>query len=336
MTSGTPVIVMRAVDDVWKGRCDERILGYLGCDSLERSRWHLDCRDPLRCRGDRPADAWRVPLRNRFYFLILIALLQGGNWPRREDWRVVAGLGLLFFGLFPILFNASLLHTTAARGALALATVPLQTLIVGALFGVEPLTGRKLTGVLVAMAGVAIALLSRLSGVLAPEAAWIGDLLMIGAALCMAFCNVWSKPLVRRSGPLQFTAMMMASGALFLVIVAWLNGGFHTASQFSVEQWLAVLYLGVIGSAVTFYLWAFALQRTTPTNVAVSVTVNPVVASLMRVMLLERALALEPGRRLARRMRGYRDRRHQGSRRDQRKTRSSGNQVALTQALVCD
>ena len=38
------------------------------------------------------------------------------------------------------------------------------------------------------------------------------------------------------------------------------------------------IYLGAFGSALTFYLWAFALARTTPTRVAISVTVNPVAA----------------------------------------------------------
>lgn len=51
-------------------------------------------------------------------------------------------------------------------------------------------------------------------------------------------------------------------------------------------QWLAIGYLGLFGSALTFFLWAFALGRTTPTKVAISVTVNPVTASLVGAVLL--------------------------------------------------
>src|ERR1700755_48110 len=54
-----------------------------------------------------------------FLLLLPVALLQGGRCPARRDWSSVAGLGVLYFGLFPILFNASLIFTTAARGALA-------------------------------------------------------------------------------------------------------------------------------------------------------------------------------------------------------------------------
>jgi drug/metabolite transporter (DMT)-like permease len=125
-----------------------------------------------------------------------------------------------------------------------LATEPLLTLIVAALFGVEPLTSRKLGGVLVAMAGLAIALISVAS---APEAAWSGDLLMVAAALCLAICNVWSKPLIRRSGPLTFIAMMVGCGTMFLIVVSWMHGGRIAAYQFNFEQWLAVSYLGIVG-----------------------------------------------------------------------------------------
>ena len=56
-------------------------------------------------------------------------------------------------------------------------------------------------------------------------------------------------------------------------------------------QWLAALYLGAFGAALTFYLWAFALERTTPTRVAISVTVNPITASIVGAVLLHEPLS---------------------------------------------
>jgi len=221
-------------------------------------------------------------------FLLPIAWLRQGRWPARPDWPGVAGLGLLFFGLFPILFNAALVFTTAARGALALSTLPLLTMVAAAALGVERLSPHKTIGMLIAMAGVAIALLSGLSD--APAGAWRGDLLMVGAALCMALYNVWSRPFIRRSGPVTFTAAAMAVGAVILIALSWSRGSFVPISAFNGPQWLAILYLGVLGGAIIFYLWAFALERTTPTLVAVSVTVNPVTASLFGDFLLGEAL----------------------------------------------
>ncbi|HMJ29004.1 MAG TPA: DMT family transporter [Xanthobacteraceae bacterium] len=223
-----------------------------------------------------------------FVLLLPVALLRG-NWPARRDWLGVAALGLLFFALFPMLFNASLIFTTAARGALALSTLPLLTMLVGAALGSEPLTGRKTTGVLVAMLGVALALLSGLTS--APPGAWRGDLLMIAAALCMAFYSIWSKPFIRRSGPIAFTTLAMGVGAACLIAISWFRGSFAPVSEFAMPQWLAAVYLGAFGAALTFYLWAFALERTTATRVAISVTVNPISASLVGAALLHEPLS---------------------------------------------
>jgi len=220
-----------------------------------------------------------------FIFLLPIALIQGEKWPARNDWAAAAGLGLLFFGLFPILFNASLIFTTAARGALALSTLPLLTMMVGAALGVEPLTMRKTAGVFIATMGVAVALLSSLAS--APAGAWRGDALMVCAAFCMALYSVWSKPYIQRSGPIPFTTMAMSVGALFLVTVSAISGSFEPVAAFGPPQWLAVIYLGLFGSALTFYLWAFALSRTTPTRVAISVTINPITAALVGAVLLD-------------------------------------------------
>ena len=59
--------------------------------------------------------------------LLPLALIKKEPWPGTRDWPAVIGLALLFFVLFPVLFNAALIYTTAARGALALSTMPLIT-----------------------------------------------------------------------------------------------------------------------------------------------------------------------------------------------------------------
>jgi drug/metabolite transporter (DMT)-like permease len=223
-----------------------------------------------------------------FLLLLPFGWLRGDRWPASRDWLGTALLGLLYFTLFPILFNASLIFTTAARGALALSTLPLLTMVIGALLGSERLTWRKSIGVLLAMLGVALALLSGLA--FAPAGAWRGDLLMVGAALCMAFYSIWSKPLIRRSSSIGFTAMSMGVGASALVLLSLWRESLAPAATFGAAQWFAAIYLGAFGAALTFYLWALALERTTPTRVAISVTVNPVTASLVGAFLLDEPL----------------------------------------------
>jgi drug/metabolite transporter (DMT)-like permease len=219
-----------------------------------------------------------------FMLLLPFALRGGRSWPKRGDWSRVAALGLLFFGAFPVLFNASLAFTTAARGAMALSTLPLLTMVVAAVFKVERLTQRKAMGVFTAMAGVALALLAGFSD--APAKAWRGDLLMVSAALCMAIYSVASKPFIRRSDPITFTVVAMGVGALALTLASSGLGSFEPVRAFGPGQWAALGFLGAFGGALTFFLWAFALQRTTPTRVAISIAVNPLAAALVGALLV--------------------------------------------------
>ena len=134
-----------------------------------------------------------------FLVVLPVALVLRAKLPPRTDWLAVCVLGVCFFGLFFVLYNIAVAYTTAARASLALSTLPLQTMIVAALLGIEPLTARKSLGVAVAMLGVFTALASGLAA--APEGAWRGELIMTGAVLCMALQCVVAAfyPAVKRA-----------------------------------------------------------------------------------------------------------------------------------------
>ena len=225
-----------------------------------------------------------------FLLLLPLALALGRRWPRGRDWLGVAGLGTLFFAVFFVFYNAAFIYTTAARGALALSAMPLLTMAIAALLGIEKLSVRKGAGVAIAVGGVAVALASGLGD--APPGAWRGDLIMAGGAVCMALYNVWSRPFIARSSALGFLTAGMGIGAACLVATAWLRGGFGAALEFGAPQWTAVASLGFFASALSFYLWVFALERTTPTRVANTITVNPVTAALLAVPLLGEPIGL--------------------------------------------
>jgi drug/metabolite transporter (DMT)-like permease len=219
-----------------------------------------------------------------FACLLPMAVWLRVPWPPRRDWPAVAILGVCFFGLFFVLYNVAIGFTTAARASLALATLPLHTMVVGALLGIEPLTKRKSIGVSIAVLGVIAALASGLSA--APSGAWRGELIMTGAVLCMAFYNVWSRPFIQRSSALGFLTVGMGAGAAALILVGSLTGSVAVLRSLSTPQWIAGIYLGVSGGALAFILWVMALERATPTRVASTMTVNPIAAGLLATQLV--------------------------------------------------
>lgn len=225
-----------------------------------------------------------------FLLLVPIALGLRSRWPSGRDWLGVAMLGILFFAVFFGLFNFSLRYTTAARGALAVSTLPLMTMLVAAALRIEPLTKRKSVGVLIAMGGVAVALVTGLRE--APEGAWRGDSTMVVGTLCFALYSVWSRPFIARSSPLGFVTAGMGSGSFVVCLIALAGGGFASAGDFGIGQWAAIVYLGIFGAALTFFLWVFALARTTPTKVTNTITLNPVMASIVATFLVDEPIGL--------------------------------------------
>ncbi len=220
-----------------------------------------------------------------FLCVLPVALLLRVRWPQRSDWLGVASLGVCYFGLFFVFYNIAVSYTTAARASLALSTLPLQTMVVAALLGIEPLTARKTAGVVIAMLGVFAALASGLSA--APPGAWRGELIMTGAVLCMAFYNVWSRPFMQRSSPLGYLTVGMGAGAAALILIGMSTGRAAVLWTFSASEWIAGVYLGVAGGALAFILWVLALQRATPTRVANTMTVNPIAAGLLAAQLVD-------------------------------------------------
>lgn len=205
----------------------------------------------------------------------------------RADLLAIAALGALFFGVFPYTFSAALTHIPSSRTAIILATMPLVTMVVSRLRGYDQITLPKVSGQLLAFGGLWFALhSSNASATMAPDA-WKGDLLAGATALIGAFFNVFSRPYLKRYPSLLVTSLAMIAGVLFLAPLAATQGVFSHVPAFTATGWMALLFLGTLGGAFSFGLWNWALERSTPSRVAVFITLNPITAVLLGSLLLQ-------------------------------------------------
>jgi len=277
-----PAADQEAILSEWLGVLIAIVSSSLGGTAAAVTRYLVKDADPLTLAILR----WGIG----FLCVLPIAFILRASWPRRSDWPAVAALGISFFGLFFIFYNIAVSYTTAARASLALSTLPLQTMLVAAVLGAEPLTMRKSAGVVIAILGVFAALASGLSA--APSGAWRGELIMTGAVLCMSFYNVLSRPLMQRSSALGFLTVGMGFGAAVLTLAGLVTDRMSILRGFGTPQWIAGAYLGIGGGALAFILWVMALQRATPTRVANTMTVNPIAAALLATQLVDEAITL--------------------------------------------
>jgi drug/metabolite transporter (DMT)-like permease len=208
-----------------------------------------------------------------------------------RDLATLAALGALFFGFFPWAFSASLHYTTAARGAIGLATIPIQTLMVAVLFGREALTRTKILSVSLACAGIVVAIGSAALHIRSVDSL-MGDGLMLLGALCAAVYSVFSRPILQRYDALFVTAAAMGCGAFTLLPLAAMGGAVTAVPAFTSHGWFALLFLGTMGGAMQFALFTWALRWLPPSRTVIYLTLTPISAMFLAALLLGEAITM--------------------------------------------
>jgi drug/metabolite transporter (DMT)-like permease len=227
--------------------------------------------------------------------LVFVLLLVGARnllHVRWHDLPLFALLGAILFTVFPVTFNASLRLIEASRGALILATIPLWSALLARIARSERLSPRQVVGVFLSLGGVGLALAERGLGWQGGLGSLAGDGLMIVTALCGAAYAVLAQRAFARYSALTVTTYAMVLGTLLLLPSALVEGLVGVLLRLDRQTVALLVFLGVFGGALGFFLWTFALTRLTPTQVAVYINLNPLVAMVLAATLLAERLTI--------------------------------------------
>lgn len=158
----------------------------------------------------------------------------------------------------------------------------------------ERLTAGRLAGVVVGFLGVVVIFSNDLRG-LGGERVLEGSLVMLGSPCIAAVGQVGVKRWGAGVHPFNLTAPPMLLAA---VLMGGAAGVFEHDAPFELSAGpvLALLYLAVVGSAVTFTLYFWLLSRHSATGVSLITYGMPVVAVLVGALFLDEQLS---GRALA-------------------------------------
>ncbi|MEU9498001.1 EamA family transporter [Streptomyces sp. NPDC048196] len=206
---------------------------------------------------------------------VAAAVLGAAGRPRLRSftaaqWRPVLGLALVFAGM-----NLSL-YTAIERIGLGLAVTleflgPLTVVLTG--------SRRRLDLVAALAAGGAVVVLARPT----PSTDYLGIGFALLAAICWG-CYILCNRIVgtRLPGLEGSAAAALVSGALYLPVGAWVL--WHHSP--TTEALVCALAAGVLSSAVPFVSDLLALRRVPPHFFGVFMSVNPVFAALIGLIVL--------------------------------------------------
>ncbi|MDF9775262.1 drug/metabolite exporter YedA [Pseudomonas baetica] len=211
---------------------------------------------------------------------------RGAPAPTWAQWKAAGVIGVLLLACGNGAVSVAE-HTGVASGvaALAVATVPLFTLLCGYFWGARN-TRLEWAGIVLGLIG--IAMLNLGSNL---QSSPLGAALLIFAAATWAFGSVWSKHLPLPQGAMASAVEMLVGGVVLLIGSA--VSGEHLEKVPPIEGWAALAYLTVFGSIIAFNAYMYLLKHVRPAAATSYAYVNPAVAVLLGIVFVGETIGIE-------------------------------------------
>lgn len=179
--------------------------------------------------------------------------------------------------------------STAINASILISTIPVFTLIVAVVLKKETFSPIKFIGVLIAMAGVLNLLGIRnfnLTGHLA------GNLLIILNSLLYSIYLVISKPFLEKYKPFTLVTYVFVFAAMEISILTIPELIKIDYASIPASGYFPVIILIVFGTFLPYLIVNFALKNTNSSVVAIYTYVQPVIGSLLAIVLVGETLSL--------------------------------------------
>jgi len=212
--------------------------------------------------------------------LLLVLAAQKRGLPSGPALRGALAYGVLGFGAAYAFAYRALLEISAATGQVILALVPLLTLLLATLHGLERFRWRGLAGGCLALAGIWI--------VFREQLALDVPLAASAAALASAACMAEGAVVIKRYGGsdvVATNALAMTVGTAILLALSLVFGE-RQALPSVPGTWGAVLYLALAGSVLLFVLYLRVLARWTASATSYLFVLFPFVTAGLAALLL--------------------------------------------------
>ncbi|HUX51119.1 MAG TPA: DMT family transporter [Spirochaetia bacterium] len=224
---------------------------------------------------------------------VFAVILARNGFPRfsRSDHLKMALLAVFEPGLYFFCETFGLRLTSASVASLIIAAVPLAVALLARVLLAETLSPKNILSIALSIAGISILVLGDPTFGVGPDASLFGDLLIIGAVITAAFYMIIARDLGRSRSALDITAMQVFYGALIFAPFFFSTAGNTHWNKVPLVALLAVLFLGLFATVVSYLSFNFALTRLPASRAAVFLNGVPVVTSVAGWLFLGERLS---------------------------------------------
>lgn len=214
------------------------------------------------------------------FLLAVVRRMPSGIW-----WLRAFILGALNISIFLSLLFVAAYRLPGGVAGTVLSAQPLIVVFLAPVLSLGPLRPLAVVAALAGMGGVALL-------VLTPHAALdaVGIAAGLAGATSMALGSILSRKWHPPVSPITFTAWQLTAGGLLLVPVVLLLD--QAPPVPTLANLMGLVWLGLIGAAVTYALWFRGIGRLPPAAVSSLLFLSPLTAVLLGWVVLDQSLGI--------------------------------------------
>ena len=227
----------------------------------------------------------------------LIGML-AGMWIRRpklpgtrREWLMMGLLGLTNTAIPFSLIAWSQQYIDSTVVSILVSSVPIFTVILAHfLISEERLVPKKFLGIVVGFLGVVVLFWRGISNV--GKMTMVGQLGVLGAAVFFAISAIIARRETGKLDPLiqSFVSLTVADVFMWVVVLV-AEPAFSMPTE--PATWGALLWLGVVGSALAYHIYYFLIGEIGPTRTSLIAYLMPVVGLVLGVLLLREGFDIQ-------------------------------------------
>lgn len=231
----------------------------------------------------------RLTLAALLFCLVQLNREPSGFRIQKRDIPLFLGLGLASILFFTICYFTAIDRMPLATAAILLYTSPIWVMLMSILVFKEKLSPRKLLALALAFGGCVL-----VSGVTGGGLTLSGLLIGLGAGVGYGLYSILGTIALRRYSPYtvtSYTFLIAAVGSWFISRPGDIVSKFAAAAS-TPGLLLFCLLMALITAVVPFLTYTLGLQSVEASRAAILATVEPMVATLLGVLVFREALTL--------------------------------------------
>ena len=189
-----------------------------------------------------------------------------------------------FIGIFinQMSFLVGLASTSPVDASIILTLLPVNSMILAAIFLKEPISAKKVIGVLIGATGIVFLILNNSSDKLGSGNLY-GNLLILCSSLSYAFYLTLFKRLVSRYSPVTVMKWMFLMATICVLPVSWeflQDCNLSSISAFTISQ---ILFVVIFATFITYILIPVGQKKLRPTLLSMYNYLQPLIAMAIAI-----------------------------------------------------